>query len=202
MQRETIEWCDIWIEDGHHTEHPRVLLIGDSITRSYFEPVSRALAGMASCARLTTSKCVGDPALLLELSLVLGQYSFDVVHINNGLHGIDNSDAFYVEHFPEFVTHIQRVAPRARLIWASTTPWRIADDVTILHPNTERVKLRNTHAQQWLASAGIPLDDLFSLVIDHPEYHSRDGVHFNETGQKVLASQVVQYITEALSQQR
>ena len=31
--REGIEWCDIWISHANETNLPRVLLIGDSITR-------------------------------------------------------------------------------------------------------------------------------------------------------------------------
>ncbi|MFX3891450.1 hypothetical protein ACJBV1_11045, partial [Streptococcus suis] len=32
--RESIEWCDIWISHANETNLPRVLLIGDSITRA------------------------------------------------------------------------------------------------------------------------------------------------------------------------
>jgi hypothetical protein len=34
--RESIEWCDIWVSHANETNLPRVLLIGDSITRAYF----------------------------------------------------------------------------------------------------------------------------------------------------------------------
>ena len=33
--RESIEWCDLWISHANETNLPRVLLIGDSITRAY-----------------------------------------------------------------------------------------------------------------------------------------------------------------------
>ena len=65
-----------------------MLLIGDSITQGYYGQVAERLKGKASVARLTTSKSVGDPALLAEVALVLGQCRFDVVHFNNGLHGL------------------------------------------------------------------------------------------------------------------
>ena len=59
--RERIEWADIWVTDADKDDLPRVLLIGDSITRGYFGEVEKRLAGKAYCARLTTSKCVSDP---------------------------------------------------------------------------------------------------------------------------------------------
>ena len=70
-KRERIEWCDIWITDAEKEGVPRVLLIGDSITRGYYGEVEKLLAGRAHCARLTTSRCVSDPVFFDELSLVL-----------------------------------------------------------------------------------------------------------------------------------
>src|SRR5438309_134160 len=85
--REDIEWLDVWVPDANAGGLPRVLLVGDSITRGYGPAVERNLKGKAYVARLATSKSVGDPGLLAEVSLVLGQYRFDLVHFNNGLHG-------------------------------------------------------------------------------------------------------------------
>ena len=72
VARERIEWCNIWIPDANGTTLPRVLLIGDSITQGYYRQVAERLEGKASVARLTTSKSIGDPALLAEVALVLG----------------------------------------------------------------------------------------------------------------------------------
>ena len=43
--RERIEWADIWVTDADKDDLPRVLLIGDSITRGYFSDVEKRLAG-------------------------------------------------------------------------------------------------------------------------------------------------------------
>jgi|SRR6056297_1834028 len=58
--RERIEWADMWVTDADKDDLPRVLVIGDSITRGYFGEVEKHLAGKAYCARLTTSKGVSD----------------------------------------------------------------------------------------------------------------------------------------------
>jgi hypothetical protein len=58
--RENIEWLDVWVPNTNATDLPRVLLIGDSITRGYFKDVEEKLKGKAHVARLATSKSVGD----------------------------------------------------------------------------------------------------------------------------------------------
>ena len=41
FSRESIEWCDIWISHADETNLPRVLLIGDSISRDYYPGVEK-----------------------------------------------------------------------------------------------------------------------------------------------------------------
>jgi len=119
--REASEWCNIWVSHADKSDLPRVLMIGDSISVGYFGDVEKQLAGKAYAARLSTSRCVGDPVLLAEAALVLGGTSFGVIHINNGLHGVGPvSEREYAEFLPQFIEHVRRLAPRAKLVWAST----------------------------------------------------------------------------------
>ena len=198
ISREAIEWCNIWIPEANESKLPRVLLIGDSITQGYYPKVAEQLKDKASVARITTSKSVGDPALLAEVALVLQQYPFDVIHFNNGLHGWGYSEEDYAKHFPALVDTIKKHAPKAKLIWATITPMRTRDKVAELSPQTERVKRRNQIALDYVTKAKIPVDDLFGLVENHPEYYSRDGVHFNQQGITVEAAQVTKQVLEQL----
>src|SRR6202012_5051265 len=81
--RESIEWCDIWISHANETNLPRVLLIGDSITRAYYPEVEKRLAGKAYIGRLSSSAFISDPILLKQIKMVLTQYQFDAIHFNN-----------------------------------------------------------------------------------------------------------------------
>lgn len=194
IARENIEWCNVWIPDSNGTELPRVLLLGDSITQGYYPKVAEILKGKASVARLTTSKSVGDPALLAEVAAVLDQCRFDVVHFNNGLHGWGYSEEEYQKSFPQLVATIRKHAPKAKLIWATITPVRVAGNVAQIAKSTERVKARNKIAADYVAKEGIPVDDLYGLVESHPEYASKDGVHFNRQGIDVEAEQVAKHV--------
>ncbi len=192
--RERIEWCDIWITNAEHTDLPRVLLIGDSIVRGYFRGVEQALEGQADCARLTTSRCICDPVFFDELKLLLAQYRFDVIHFNNGLHGWGYTEDQYKAAFPRLLDALQQHSRGAKLIWTTTTPVRHREALGELSETTDRVRRRNAIAAEFVEPLGLPVNDLFALVIDHPEYYSPDGVHFNADGIRAQAQQVAQTI--------
>ncbi|HEY1190437.1 MAG TPA: hypothetical protein VGE74_22580, partial [Gemmata sp.] len=101
--RESIEWLDVWVPGNGVRDQPRVLLIGDSITRAYYKSVEDTLKGKAIVCRLATSKSLGDPGLLDEVKLVLGQAKFDVIHFNNGMHGWGYSEDEYAKALPELI---------------------------------------------------------------------------------------------------
>jgi len=196
--REEIEWLDVWVPGNSNKERPRVLLIGDSITRGYYSGVADKLKGKATVARLTTSKCLGDPALLDEVKLVLGQAKFDVVHFNNGLHGWGYTEDEYAQALPELVGAIRKGAPGAKLIWATTTPVREPGKSDLAAAKTDRVKARNKLAGEWLAKEKIATDDLFTLTVSQPDWFSGDGVHFNPKGTAALTEQVAKVVSGAL----
>lgn len=198
-QRERIEWIDIWVTDANKSDLPRVLLVGDSITRGYFGAVEKQLAGKAYCARLTTSKCVSDPTFNDDLKLILKQYKFSVIHFNNGLHGWGYSEEQYRDGLLQTVVALKEHSDGAKLIWATTTPVREKSDLAKFEERTARVKVRNDLAAEIMAQHQVSTDDLFDLVADLPELSSSDGVHFNGLGNKALAQQVASSVAEKLA---
>jgi hypothetical protein len=197
---ESIEWCDIWISHANETNLPRVLLVGDSIVRDYYPEVEKHLAGKAFVARLSTSRFVADPALLKEIELVLDGTKFDVIHFNNGMHGWLHSEAAYRKALPKMIKTIRSHAPKARLIWAATTPLRDGKGVTSdtkAAYSDERIAARNAIAVEIVTAQRIPIDDLNAAMRGHPEYHS-DNVHFNGQGIQIQAAQVSSAIQKLL----
>ena len=198
--REDIEWLDVWLPNTNDQGLPRVLLIGNSITRAYYPGVESRLKGKAYVGRLSTSKSLGDPALLAEVTLVLGYGTFDVVHFNNGLHGWGYTEDEYGTAFPELVKTIKEHAPGARLIWATTTPVRTGDGMTGFAPQTERVRARNRIASEIINGQDILVNDLFGLVEKQPGYYDGgDGTHLVGAGVEAMAEQVAAVISGVIN---
>ena len=158
--RERIEWLDIWVTNATKNDLPRVLFVGDSITRGYFGEAEKQLQGTAHCARLATSKCVADPSFADELQLLLKQYDFDVIHFNNGLHGWGYTEEEYRAGLEECLGTINKHAPDAKLVWAATTPVRQAGELETFGERNERARARNRIAAELMEQRKIPTNDL------------------------------------------
>jgi len=198
MVHEGIEWQQLYWYDTHRGDRPRVLLVGDSIVVGYRDYVREGLKDRATVTGLSTSKCVGDADILDEVAYAVKRYPPAVIHFNNGLHGFDFADEpAYGRYLAEFVVGLKKIAPRAALIWASSTPVSAPGDAAGLDPKINpRVVERNRLAQTIMAGHAIAVNDLYSLMLNRPELRLADQYHYNEAGQKVQAAQVVAVLQE------
>jgi lysophospholipase L1-like esterase len=194
-RRESIEWCDAWLPHMKDSALPRVMLIGDSITRGYYSSVEEQLKTKAYVARIATSKAIGDPALLSEIRTFLTQASFDVIHVNIGMHGWDYTEAEYKKYLPDLLKMLRKSAPKAKIIWAQTTPIRKDRENGATN---QRIQTRNDIAKAFFDSKQIPINDLHALMQPHANLHS-DDIHFNKEGSTRLASQVAGVIAKHLT---
>ena len=200
-KRESIEWLDVWMPKTNDTGLPRVLLIGNSITRQYYKDVEKQLEGKAFVARLSTSKSIGDPGLLQEVALILGYDKFDIIHFNNGMHGWEYTEQEYAKAFPDLYQTIRKYAPHAKLIWANTTPVRTGENMNKFDSRNERVKERNRIACDFLKDKDVQINDLYSIAVNNTVFYGEnDGIHLQPIGVKALANQVVDQIKIALNE--
>ena len=138
--RERVEWCDKHVEETGKTDLPRVLFIGDSISAGYRGPAVNELKGKAYFAYFCSSIALGEPTLFDELKLMLGQYKFDVIHFNVGMHGWGYTEDEYRAAFPKLIALLRAEAPGVKLICATTTPYRTgAPKFEQFDPRNERV---------------------------------------------------------------
>ncbi len=98
---------------------PRILLIGDSVSRGYTLAVRHALAGKVNVHR-APENCGPTANGLKKLSIWLGDGKWDVIHFNFGIHDRRTPPADYEQRLETIVERLK--ATGAKLIWASTTP--------------------------------------------------------------------------------
>jgi len=172
---------------------PRVLLIGDSVSRGYTLAARAALAGRANLHR-APANCGPAANGLKNLDVWLGDGKWDVIHFNFGIHDRATPLADYTARLAQIVVRLQ--ATGAKIIWASTTP--IPDDVEKKQTAASVVE-RNRAVAALMAQHGIVTNDLFSVITPHlPALQTPRDVHFTAAGYAFLGRQVAAQISEVL----
>ena len=196
MIREEIEWDQIYWYSSNTHHLPRILLIGDSIVAGHRQAVADRMKDKAVIVGFSTSRIVGDPAMYRELGATLADYPVDLIYCNNGLHGFEYDDDYYRRNLSAFIDFL-RLTTKARIHWRNSTPLVKKDQPTKFRDRNDDVIRRNKIAEEIMAKFAIPTDDLYSVMLGHPEYYS-DGTHCTPAGVKAQADHIAAYLTEAL----
>ena len=173
---------------------PRVLLIGDSVSRGYTQPTRVALAGKANVHR-APANCGPTASGLKNLDVWLGAGKWDVIHFNFGIHDRATPAADYVKRLEEIVTRLEKTG--AKLIWASTTP---IPDNPAQKQTAQSVVEKNALAAEVMAKHGIPTDDLFGAMTPRlKEFQPPLDVHYTGAGYDFLGAKVGESILSRLA---
>jgi lysophospholipase L1-like esterase len=172
---------------------PRVLLIGDSVSRGYTQAARKALMGKANVHR-APANCGPTASGIKNIEVWLGNGKWDVIHFNFGIHDRNTPAADYTQRLEQLIERMKKTG--AKLVWASTTP--IPDDLpkkqtaaSIVEHNAIAAKLMDQH--------GIPTDDLFAAITPHlAEMQNPNDVHFNNKGYDFLGEVVAKAIEARL----
>ena len=171
---------------------PRVLLIGDSISRGYTIPTRKALAGKVNVHR-APENCGPTKRGLQQLDVWLGKGRWDAIHFNFGIHDRNTPPAEYEERLEAIVKRLQQTG--AKLIWASTTP---------ISPGTPNVEAGSSARANEIAAPvmqkhGIAINDLYGHIKPTLAEHQRPkDCHFNQAGYEHLGKKVAEAIVKAL----
>lgn len=172
---------------------PRVLLIGDSISRGYTVPVRKALAGKVNVHR-APANCGSTSKALKKLSVWLGGGKWDLIHFNFGIHDRRSTPEEYAQRLEKIVGIL--LSTGAKLVWASSTP---LSGKMIQKTNTDPMVRLNAAAAQVMKKHGIPIDDLYAVV--KPKLSSiqcPDGCHYRPEGYRMLGQAVAKCIIHQL----
>ncbi len=172
---------------------PRVLLIGDSVSRAYTLGTRHALAGKANIHR-APENCGPTSNGLKKLEIWLGAGKWDLIYFNFGIHDRATPLADYEQRLGEIITRLKKTG--AKIIWASTTPVP-RDDAKKQTP--ESIVERNVVAAQVAQQQGLTVDDLFTFITPHLAATQKPGdVHFTDQGYALLSQHVASTIEAQL----
>ena len=185
---------------------PRILLIGDSISIGYTEPVREILKGRVNVHRIQENGGHTDRGLE-KLDLWLRDEKWDLIHFNWGLHDLKyqkngkldisgkqvNSPESYENNLDALVKRLK--STKAKLIWANTTP---VPDGSNGRKHGDAIKY-NRIAESVMSRNEIPINNLFKHVQPFIEkYQKPQNVHFYPEGSKFLAEKVADEILDQL----
>ena len=173
---------------------PRVLLIGDSVSRGYTQAVRKELAGKVNVHR-APANCGPTASGLKNLDVWLGTAKWDAIHFNFGIHDRATAPELYEKNLEELVTRLK--ATGARLVWASTTP--IPPDTKDGENAPAAIVEKNTIAARVMQKHGVVIDDLHGWMLpDLAKFQNPKDVHFSGPGYERLAQRVARVIEAAL----
>ena len=175
---------------------PRVLLIGDSVSRGYTLAVRRALAGKANVHR-APENCGPTANGIKKIDVWLGDGTWNVIHFNFGIHDRATPAADYQQRLETLITRMK--ATGAKLVWASTTP--VPPDTKDGPKAAEQIVEKNRVAAEVMAKQGVAINDLFAFITPHlAKAQNPKDVHFSDEGYNLLGKEVAAAIKQALQE--
>ena len=200
MQKERFEWIQSWCDETNACDKPRVLLVGDSITRAYQAIVRELLKDFCYVDYIATSYAVDNklyPALVENFAK---NSDYKIVHFNHGLHGIHMAPRTYKSKMKNLLL---RLGEKSKIILAETTIVYKEGNKRLDKTWMRRVNERNEIVAELVTELDCEWDKLYSVSEKIPvEYRAQDGTHYEKGGYELLADSVAKSILRILRKDR
>lgn len=182
---------------------PRVLLIGDSILGGYHAAAAGLLKGQVAMDVWITPMHIGYKTVPAEMKAVFAENSYDVVLFNDvGLH------AWAPGRIPEgqyepltraHVANLRKLAPSAKLIFATTTPMTTRTKPIGFDPEFNPLIVeRNRIAVKVMGEEKVPVADYYAILSAKLDLAAGDRFHWSRPAYDLLAREAAAKVTEAL----
>lgn len=182
-------------------KRPRLLLIGDSILNGYVKRVVALLDGKAYVDAWVNPYHQSEHLnkLLVE---VLAHGPYDVVHFNMGLHGWPKGrikGGTFEPLTKAYLEVLKTRLPKAKLIWASSTPVTVQGKPTELEPDINPIIVEhNRMAAKVMAEMSVPVNDFYGLLVNQRELARGDRFHWTAPAYDLLAQACTESVLREL----
>lgn len=194
--KEQFEWIHSWCDETSNDDLPRVLLVGDSITHNYQERVRELLRGVCYVDYIATSYAIDTKIYNQIVCAFASDSRYELIHFNNGLHGIHLSKKSYKSRLAKLLSKINK---DVKIILTTSTVVYKAGNKRLDGAWMKRVRERNEAVHEIAAEKGYTVDDLYTVSTSVPkEYRYEDGTHYVAGGYAMLAEAVSECIRKEL----
>lgn len=183
-------------------KRPRVLLVGDSILNGYLKRATALLDGKVYVDAWVNPYCQSEHLNKTLLPQVLAHGPYAVVHFNMGLHGWPKGrikDGAFEPLTKGYVEVLRAKLPKARLIWASSTPVTKEKQPAELEPDINPIIIEhNRMAVKVMAEMNVPVNDFYSLLVNKRELARGDRFHWTTPAYDLLAQTCAESVLREL----
>ena len=172
---------------------PRILYYGDSISMGYGDRFTALMKDKAYCYHWCSF--LGSVGWFPTNAFVAaaGVAPFDVIIFNNGLHSLSwlpgkVTDAQIEDVLRNIVRAFRKGAPKAKLIWAATTPHTAKGKPVTSFGDLNPIVIRiNTLAEKIMKEEGVDSVDLYALLKDRLNLAAGDQYHWTGDAYQLIA---------------
>lgn len=172
---------------------PSILYYGDSISGGYGDRFKALMKDKAYCYHWV--HFVGSVGGFQTNAFVsaAGVAPFDVIIFNNGLHSLSWSpekvtDAQIEDVLRNMVRAFRKGAPKAKLVWASTTPHTAKGKPVTGFGDLNPIVIRiNTLAEKVMKDENVDIVDLYALLKDRLDLAAGDQYHWSGDAYQLIA---------------
>ncbi len=182
---------------------PRVLLIGDSILGGYHGKAAELLHGKVNLDVWITPKHIGVKDVPADMQGIFAEQTYDVILFNDiGLHAWTPGRIPEGQYEPLMRAHLanlRKFAPKARLIFATTTPMTTKTKPIALDPEfTPLIVERNQIVTKIMQENQIPVADFYGILVAKLDLAAGDRFHWTKPAYELLARDAATRIAETL----
>lgn len=173
---------------------PRVLLIGDSILGGYHSKAAELLKGSVNLDCWITPVTINYKTPSAEMKEIFEKSRYDVILFNDiGLHAWNPGripEGRYEPLIRAHVEHLRKLAPGAKLIFATTTPMTTKSKPIEFDPEFNKVIVeRNVIAVKVMKENSIPVADFYGLIEKRLDLAAGDRFHWKKPAYELLAEE-------------
>jgi len=182
---------------------PRVLLIGDSILNGYHAKAAELLRGKVDLDVWVTPKHIGSGDLPKDLQAIFAEHTYDLILFNDiGLHAWTPGRIPEGQYEPLTRAHLanlRKFAPKAKLIFATTTPMTTKTRPIGFDPEFNSLIIeRNKIAVKVMQENQVPVADYYGILAPKLELAAGDRFHWTKPAYDLLAECAATRIAKTL----